>query len=116
MINGKIYFAQTNLLKFNDTFIQGITVINKSSICHAKDDRLYIGGYSKEMLSLIFVININSIVVVTVIHYDTFRIGILGLFHLYEYSNDILIYTDTGSVFFLNKHTLSVSKRFIIKN
>ena len=46
----------------------------------------------------------------------TFRIGILGLFHLYEYSNDILIYTDTGSVFFLNKHTLSVSKRFIIKN
>ena len=115
MINGKIYFAKTNLLKFNDSFIKGITVINKSSICHSKDDRLYIGGYSKEMISQIFIININSIEVVSVINYDTLRIRTIGLFHLYEYANDILIYTDTGSVFFLNKTTLSVSKIFIIK-
>lgn len=117
--NARIYFVYIEPLRISSTVVKGIFIKGNRSICQLGENKVVFGGYrQKDKVPFIYVLNVRTKQIETMIEYDCIPKKFdqyKKMFHLFIKCKDIIIYTQDGSFISLNKDTLTINKRYIMK-
>ena len=117
--NARIFFVYIEPLRIGSTVVKGIFIKGNRSICQLGENKVVFGGYrQKDKVPFIYVLNVRTKQIETMIEYDCIPKKFdqyKKMFHLFIKCKDIIIYTQDGSFISLNKDTLIINKRYIMK-
>ena len=92
-------------------FINKISIVIKDnhSICQLNEDKVLFEGY-RDDVPFLFVLNVSTKQIETILK------GICqGSIYLFTSENKIQLFTKDGRLININKNTLTISKRYIVK-